>query len=168
MAPEGSISSIHKNITQTIPQQVDSADLTRRLRASREIATFVGLTSLAISKPPPANDDAPFPMLRQLHGLNSDVSISQGSKFLLDTWGVAPEFEQANPTSATLRLRKRVKFDESPSEIAIQPSSQRIKPSSQWDVAPTLAANREMEITMSQPVRGKYGDSRRKFRKSGF
>jgi len=168
LAPEGSVSYIHKSITQAIPKQVDPADLTCKLRASREIATFVGLTSVAISKPPPENDDAPFPMLRQLHGLNSDASISLGSKFLLDTWGVAPEFEQANPTSSSLRLRKRVKFEDSPSQIAIQPSSQRIKPSSQMDVTPTLAANREIEITMSQPVRGKYGDSRRKFRKSGF
>ena len=164
----GSVSYIHKTITSAIRKQVDSTNLASKIRASHEIAIFVGLTSVAISKPPPGNDEAPFSMLRQLHGLDSDVSISQGSKFLLDTWGVAPEIEQGNPRSSILRPRKRVKFDESPSQIAIQPSSQRIRPFSHRDVTPTLAPNREIEITMSQPVRGRYGDSRRKFRKSGF
>lgn len=155
----GSISYIHNNLVATIPKQLDSSDLTSKLRASREVATVIGLANVGISKLSRPNDQRSFPMLRQLHGLDLEISISEESKFLLDTWGVAPEFEQARIT--TTRPRKRVKFEESPVKIAVQSSSQR-------DVTPSIPTNREVENTMSQPVRGKFADSRRKFRKSGF
>jgi hypothetical protein len=177
MDPEddpGSVSYIHKALVSMIPENLSGADLLSKLRAAREIATVVGLSNVGIAKPVPNKDDMPFSMLRRLHGLDADVTISEGSKSILETWGKRPEVERNRTTTSSKPARKRVKFEGEPNKLSIQPSSQtiqpssqRIHPSSQRMVTPVKVADEEM-ISMSQPVRGKYGDSRRKLRKSGF
>jgi hypothetical protein len=163
----GSVSYIHKALLSTIPKDLSGVDLMSKLRAAREIATVVGLANVGIAKPAPNNDNESFSMLRHLHGLDSDITISEGSKSILETWGEKPEVEGARTTTTSKPAKKRVKFEGPPNRLAIQPSSQTIQSSSQRMVTPMKVADEEM-ISMSQPVRGKYGDSRRKFRKSGF
>jgi len=170
----GSVSYIHKALVSTIPANLSGADLMSKLRATREIATFVGLANVGIAKPAPDHDRGSLSMLRHLHGLGSDVSISTESKVLLETWGETPEFEGSKRTTTSKPARKRVKFEGRPNRPAIQPSSQIIQSTSQiiQSSSQRMATPRKVgddeRISMSQPVRGKYGDSRRKLRKSGF
>lgn len=170
----GSVSYMHKVLVSTIPKTLGSTDLLSKLCASREIAIVVGLANVGIAKPAPSKDNESFSTLRHLHGLDADIAISEGSKSILETWGERPEVEGTTLTTSK-PAKKRVKFEGPTDRLTIQPSSQTIQSSSQIFqqssqriVTPSRSAGNEEMISMSQPVRGKFGDTRRKLRKSGF
>jgi hypothetical protein len=170
----GSVSYIHKYLVSSIPKTLSDVDYVSKLRAAREIATVVGLSNIGIANPaPPPKENESFSTLRHLHGLDPVVTISEGAKSILSTWGEIPEVERSRTTTSR-PAKKRVKFEGAPNRLASQPSSETIQSSSQGIqsssqrlIRPVKVADDEM-ISMSQPVRGKYGDSRWKIRKSGF
>src|SRR5579862_2942570 len=155
----GSAASMYSRLMSTLPKAALALDVFKsKDHAIREIAVDIGLANIAVAKTRAASDSSSIDFVRKSIDLDPSVELSEVAKHVLSKWGEVHQPTENGPV--TTAKQKRVRLNEA--QRSLNPMSQEGLPSSQTDGI--------TEITMSQPVPGRYGTRtlRKKPRKSGF